>query len=42
MSKMCKLGEKCTEKEGMCIHEKMMLVMVVIVALAGHFMFGWY
>lgn len=43
MSKMCKLSEKCTEKEGMCIHEKMMLVMMVVaVALAGHFMFGWY
>ncbi len=42
MSKMCKLSEKCTEKEDMCIHEKMMLVMVVAVALAGHFMFAWY
>jgi len=30
------------KKKGMCIHEKMMLVMVIAVAVAGHFMFGWY
>lgn len=41
MSMMCKMNA-CAAKRGMCIHEKMMLVMVVAIAIAGHFMFHWY
>lgn len=43
MSKMCNLDESCNAKRGMCIHEKIMLVAVIImVPLAGHFMFHWF
>lgn len=42
MSKMCKMNGKCTSKKGICIHEKMMVVMMVAIGLAGHFMFHWY
>jgi len=36
------MNGKCTAKKGMCIHEKMMIVMVVAIAVAGHFVFAWY
>lgn len=43
MSLMCKLGSKCGTAKGMCIHEKMMMVMVVIgMAAAGHYVFNWF
>ncbi|HEY3326691.1 MAG TPA: hypothetical protein VGK14_05910 [Novimethylophilus sp.] len=42
MSHMCKLDGKCSETKGMCIHEKMMMMVAVIVMLgaAGHFWLG--
>ncbi|MEQ1789420.1 MAG: hypothetical protein ABL857_03145 [Rickettsiales bacterium] len=42
MSMMCKMNGKCTAKKGLCIHEKMMLGMVITIGLAGHFMFNWF
>ena len=34
MSLMCSM-DGCKQKQGMCIHEKMMMVMVAIIAIAG-------
>lgn len=34
MSLMCPL-EGCKQKHGMCIHEKMMMVIVVLAVIAG-------
>lgn len=34
MSLMCSM-EGCKQKQGMCIHEKMMMVIVVIAMIAG-------
>jgi len=31
MSMMCKMNGSCSAKHGMCIHEKMMLAMVVMI-----------
>lgn len=31
MSMMCKMNSSCSAKPGMCIHEKLMLVMMVII-----------
>lgn len=31
MSMMCKMNGSCSAKPGMCIHEKMMLAMVVMI-----------
>jgi hypothetical protein len=39
MSMMCKMNGKCTAKKGMCIHEKMMMAMVVLGAI-GFFVWG--
>lgn len=38
MSMMCKMNSSCTAKPGMCIHEKMMLGMVILIAtsIAGY------
>jgi len=38
MSMMCKMNSSCTAKPGMCIHEQMMVVMVMLVAasVAGY------
>lgn len=33
MSMMCKMNGCCESKHGMCVHEKMMLGMVVLVAI---------
>ena len=43
MSMMCSMKE-CTEKKGVCIHEKAMFVIVVLVGLGimGHWVFNWY
>lgn len=32
MSMMCKMNERCETTPGMCMHEKMMLGVVVLVA----------
>lgn len=39
MSLMCKMSNKCCATRGMCIHEKMMMGVAVLMALgaAGHF-----
>ena len=34
MSLMCSMNG-CKQKKGMCIHEKMMMVVVVLAAIAG-------
>ena len=34
MSLMCSM-DGCKQKQGMCIHEKMMMVVVVLAAIAG-------
>ncbi len=39
MSMMCKMNSKCTAKKGMCIHEKMMMVIVVL-GIVGYFIFA--
>lgn len=42
MALMCKMGEKCAGK-GMCGHEKMMLIMmIVMLPLAGHYLLHWF
>jgi hypothetical protein len=33
MSKMCKMNSSCEATPGICVHEKMMLAMVVLTAL---------
>ena len=44
MSHMCKLDGKCTATKGMCIHEKMMMAVIVVGGLGalGHFWLGWF
>lgn len=44
MSKMCSLDNKFSECSGFCMHEKMMMVIVVIAAVgaSGHFLFHWF
>lgn len=34
MSLMCSM-DGCKEKQGMCIHEKMMIVLVAVMAIVG-------
>ncbi len=34
MSLMCSMDKKCTETKGMCIHEKMMALFVMVGAIA--------
>lgn len=38
MSLMCPM-DGCKQKQGMCIHEKMMMVVVVVAMSAGAFYF---
>ncbi len=38
MSLMCPL-EGCKQKHGMCVHEKMMMVIVVLAVIAGAIFF---
>lgn len=42
MSMMCKINGACETKHGMCVHEKMMLAMMVLIAagVAGYFIFA--
>lgn len=35
MSKMCTLGSSCAAHKGMCIHEKIMVGMMVVAVIAG-------
>ncbi len=35
MSKMCKLGTSCSTHKGMCIHEKIMAGMMVVIVAVG-------
>ena len=35
MSLMCKMGSTCSTTKGMCIHEKMMMFVVVVAAIGG-------
>ncbi len=44
MAIMCSMDKKCKETSGMCIHEKMMMLFVMVgaVGAAGHFMFHWF
>lgn len=44
MSMMCKMNDSCTTTKGLCIHEKMMLSLMVIAAVAGsgHWVFNWF
>lgn len=35
MSMMCKLGKSCSTGKGMCIHEKIMSGMMVVIIVAG-------
>lgn len=39
MSLMCKMSNQCCTTKGMCVHEKMMMgvVMLMVLAAAGHF-----
>lgn len=34
MSLMCPM-EGCKQKQGMCVHDKMMLVMIILAVIAG-------
>lgn len=42
MSMMCKMNGACEAKHGMCVHEKMMMAMIVLViaGVVGYFVFG--
>lgn len=43
MSLMCKIGSKCCASKGMCIHEKMMMViMIIAIPVVGHFILNWF
>ena len=44
MSIMCKMKTECSATRGMCVHEKMMLAVMMMAALAasGHWILGWY
>lgn len=43
MSIICKTGQ-CAAVKGMCGHEKLMLLALVVVVVlgAGHYGFGWF
>ena len=44
MSLMCKISDSCSAIKGMCIHEKMMMGIVVLAALGvvGHWVLHWF
>ncbi len=44
MSIMCKMNGQCNHTKGMRIHEKMMLAVMMMAALAaiGHWILGWF
>lgn len=44
MSLMCNMNGQCSATKGMCIHEKMMMavVMVMVLAAVGHWVLHWF
>ncbi len=44
MSLMCKINGQCSAAEGMCIHEKMMMVIAIAAATGaiGHWVLRWF
>jgi hypothetical protein len=46
MSMMCKMSARCCSTKGLCLHEKMMMTMVVAVVatapVVAHFVFHWF
>jgi hypothetical protein len=38
------MNSQCSAKNGMCVHEKMMLVIMLIAAIAAvaHWVLGWF
>ncbi len=43
MSVMCKMSNSCCTTKGLCIHEKMIVVaIVVMVPVVGHFVLHWF
>lgn len=44
MSLMCKMSNQCCATKGMCVHEKMMMGVALVMALAamGHFLLHLY
>lgn len=44
MSLMCKMNEKCCAAKGPCIHEWMMMavMMAVMIGSLGHWLFNWF
>lgn len=44
MSVMCKMSDQCCATKGMCAHEKMMMVVVIMLAagVIGHWVLNWF
>lgn len=44
MSIMCNMNGQCSAHKGMCAHEKMMMVVVMVMALGGvgHWLLNWF
>ena len=43
MAMMCGINGKCASGKGMCIHEKIMMIAVIVMApLAAGFVFHWF
>lgn len=45
MSLMCKMSNQCSATKGMCVHEKMMMIVVVamlVVGAVGHWVLHWF
>jgi len=44
MSLMCNMNSQCSVSKGMCIHEKIMMVIVMIMVIGafGHWMLRWF
>jgi hypothetical protein len=44
MSLMCKMTDQCCATKGMCVHEKVMMVIAMIAALGaiGHWLLDWF
>ena len=42
MSMMCKMSDRCCATKGLCAHEKMMMIAVVVVTpVVAHFVLHW-
>ncbi len=44
MSMMCKMNEKCCKAKGPCIHEWMMMgvMMMAVMGAIGHWVLNWF